>query len=254
MKVLIIEDEHCIADQLERKLRQIDRNVEIVAKLDSVEAARRFFASGCEFNLIMTDIRLGDGLVFEALEMLDKGAHVVFVTAYDEYAVTAFKYNGIDYILKPPSDDDLVAALERARTLSQTESVAHRIKSLRRDNNKKYRTRFLVSPRRGEHEVIDADNIAYFIKDGFKVRMYTFDGRGVCLTESLDQLIDELDTQTFMRVNRQYILNKHAVGCVTVLLTRKLRVNVCDGVGGNPDILVSREKCSEFKAWLLDAE
>ncbi|MDE7397578.1 MAG: LytTR family DNA-binding domain-containing protein [Muribaculum sp.] len=255
MKILIIEDEALIASRLERMLLSVDPSVEIVGKLGSVASVRDFFTlRPHDVDLIMSDIRLGDGLVFDALSSIDDKPHVVFVTAYDEYAVKAFKYNGIDYILKPPSAEDLTMALQRARQLGGTVSPSAMLSEINRTTSVQYRRRFMAETGVGVHRLIDVDNIALFYIEYGQVWFRTFDGLKATVEESLDRLSAELDPAKFFRVNRQHIVNIGAIKETKMLWSRKLRLILDDVVGYSGDIVASREKISVLRQWLKGIE
>ncbi len=251
MRILIIEDETLIANRLERMLLSVDPTVEVVGKLGSVASVRRFFSGHhVGVDLIMSDIRLGDGLVFDALSAIEEMPHVVFVTAYDEYAVKAFKYNGIDYILKPPSAEDLTMALQRASQLNGTETPSAMLSEIDRSAPVQYRRRFMAEAGMGVHRVIDVDAIALFYIEYSQVWLHTFDGLKAAVSDSLDRLSAELDPAKFFRVNRQHIVNITAVKETKMLWSRKLRLILDDRAGFSGDIVASREKISVLKHWL----
>lgn len=252
MRILIIEDEELIGRRLQRMLTEVDPTVEVVDILRSVKAIVQYFGHTDvpHIDLIMSDIRLGDGLVFEALGALDIKTHIVFVTAYDEYAITAFKYNGIDYILKPPSADDLKAALRRAGSLGAASTPSATLSGLVKQPEVTYRRRFLVETGTDTHRVVDVDNVAYLTTRNGVVWLRTFDDDEAVAGDSLERLSAELDPAVFFRANRQYLVNIAAIDGTTMLWNRKIRVTLKPGLPTGADIVVSREKITGFRNWL----
>lgn len=253
MKVLIIEDERYIASKLARMLGEIDSDIEIVDILDSVEAVKQYFSSAPtpQVDLIMSDISLGDGLVFEALSAVDVHAHIVFVTAYDSFAIQAFKFNGIDYILKPPTADDLKAALARARSLAPSTTPAAVVAPLvRTSSSKDYRHRFLVRTDGGDTRVIDIDDVLLIraVPNGLAI---TVDGvEWINIGISLLKLEEKLDPKVFFRISRQYIISISVVAGIKWTLGRKLKILPADGFGFTGELIVSRDRTHEMRSWL----
>jgi DNA-binding LytR/AlgR family response regulator len=162
----------------------------------------------------------------------------------------AFKYNGIDYILKPPSSRDIAEALRRARSLAATSTPAHTLTDFGVAPGKSYRRRFLAESSVGVNRVIDAANVALFRIEYGQVGLVTFDGFTASVKESLDRLEAELDPRIFFRANRQYIVNVNAIEATVMLWTRKLRLALCSAVDCDDEIIVSRERIAPLRQWL----
>ena len=246
MNILIIEDERSSAERLRRLIEGFGPECKIVAAVESK-------AGHPEVDLILSDIQLGDGLSFAALRDAPASIPVIFTTAYDHYAVQAFKFNSIDYLLKPVDEDELRTALKRMeeyqkdQTPSTTDAIAQLLESVKSPPIR-YRERFLIPSRADEYIVVLAPEVSHItIQDGV-VRLYTLSGEVYLAGPTLDQVEKELDPQRFMRVNRQYIVSASAVEKLSTWFLGKMRVHL----KGYPDteIIVSKEKASSVKRWL----
>lgn len=254
MKILIIEDEQSSAERLKRLLEACDRQYEIAGILASNAEVETFFKAGAEpVDLILSDIQLGDGLSFESLRHAPGSIPVIFTTAYDHYAVQAFKFNSLDYLLKPVDADELRAALKKAETAkrtassSTTDALADLLASIR-GQAIRYRERFLIPYRADEYIIIPATEVSHIlIRDG-AVRLCTLSGRSYLLNMSLDEVESQLDPVRFMRVNRQFIINASAVEKLSTYFLGKMRIHM----SGYPqtEILVGKDKVATVKKWL----
>jgi len=246
MNILIIEDEQNSALRLKRLLEGMDGNYEVVSIVGSNAAAKSFFASQHpSIDLILSDIQLGDGLSFEALRSAPADIPVIFTTAYDQYAVQAFKFNSIDYLLKPIDETELKAALLKA--VSSTDTITQILDVLGK-GTVRYRERFLIPYRADEFLIIRASDVSHIvIRDGV-VRLCTLSGDTHTLSMTLDEVESQLDPQRFMRVNRQYIVCASAVERISTWFQGKLRIYL----KGFPDdeITISKEKVPAVKRWL----
>lgn len=247
MKVLIIEDEYTISKRLEKMLNEISSDIVVLDKLNSLRSVRNYFTKCFQVpDVIFSDIRLNDGLIFDALHDIDIRSHIVFVTAYDEYAIKAFKFNGIDYILKPPTIESLKFALKRAQDLSG-EHIEENIRFL---DKSQYITRMICNSKGGTSKVVDVNDIAFFNIEYGGVGLKTFDNYRFELDESLDQLASNLDPNLFFRANRQYIININSIESVVNLWNRKLELKLKYPITNQDSILISKEKITQFRNWL----
>ena len=254
MNILIIEDERSSAERLRRLIEGFGPEYKIAAVVESNAEAKAFFQSGhSRVDLILSDIQLGDGLSFDALGDAPDSIPVIFTTAYDHYAVQAFKFNSIDYLLKPVDEDELRTALKRVDEYqkelapSTTDAIAQLLESVKRQAIR-YRERFLIPSRADEYLVVLASEVSHItIQDGV-VRLYTLSGDPYLLDLTLDQAEKEMDPQRFMRVNRQFIVNIAAVEKLSNWFLGKMRVHL----KGYPEteIIVSKEKAPTVKRWL----
>lgn len=251
MKVLIIEDEPLVAKDLERLIMALDDDVEIVAVLPSVLLGKQWFAENSLPELIFSDIRLSDGISFELFESRDIRCPIIFTTAYDEYAIRAFKLNSIDYLLKPIDKKELMSALAKYKSLSIGDVVNEQLKSMlskwKDTSEKKYKERFLTLHRNALVPVA-AEEILFFRKDEL-IHLHTIGGeKYISEHQTLDEIEGLVNPYYFFRMNRQYLVHRHAVGKIKTThkgLTIELK-------GTHPvEIDMSREKATIFKEWMV---
>lgn len=251
MKIVIIEDERLTANDLELTIRQYDASIEVTAKLLSVKDAVRYFNDHEAPDLIFSDIQLGDGLSFEIFKATPVNVPVIFCTAYDEYALDAFRANGIDYLLKPFTLATVSEALNKFKRLvqlprqhdsSQFETILQFFEKKSTGN-----ANAILVPYRDKIIPIRFQDIALFGLENDVVHMLTFDEKTYFPNKSLDDL-EKMAGKKFYRANRQYLVNRNAVVDVSNHLGRKLRVNVSISI--KEMILVSRDKVSHFLKWL----
>ncbi|SFO21943.1 two component transcriptional regulator, LytTR family [Chitinophaga sp. YR627] len=246
MKILVIEDEIKTAKALIKLISTIDPDAEIVASLQTVSAAIEYLSASPSPDLIFMDIQLADGSCFDIFKEATVTAPVIFCTAYDEYAIEAFKANGIDYILKPFTEETLAAAFKKVaglrRSLAQQEVKP--VYPLPLQQGKKS---FLVF-RDNKYVVIAVDNISFFyIKNDFPA-LVTFDGKEYTLSQSLDTISAQLPPEQFYRINRQYLINFSAVHEVEHYFGRKLLVHLKTATPEK--IIIGKNKATEFLHWL----
>jgi two-component system, LytTR family, response regulator LytT len=252
MNILIIEDELIAARRLEKILKGLVPELHILALLESVEQSVVWFRQNLPPDLILMDIQLSDGSSFEIFSQVSITSPVIFVTAYDEYALQAFKVNSIDYLLKPIDKDELVQSLEKYKRLMQFKEYApppdmtQLINSLR-DAKPNYKTRFLVKS--GQTFItIFTQEIAYLCAEHKVTYLVTREGKKHIIDLTLEELEDQLDPKVFFRLNRQFIAAVHAIIKLHNYFNRKLKVELHPPT--DIDVLVSRERSHEFKTWL----
>ncbi len=248
-KILILEDEQLNADRIQRLMFSIRPNTEILAVLTSVKKTVDWLAINENPDLILMDIRLADGVSFEIFNLADVKCPVVFTTAYDEYAVQAFKYNSIDYLLKPVEKDELEAAITKfENSLQHSYQQSPLIEELiRQMQPKAYRTRFFL-PYRDGYRKISMEDIAFFYSHLTITYANLFNGEKVVVPQTLETLEQELEPKNFFRVNRQYILHANSIEKVHNFFNGKLKLKVKNY--SEEDIIVSRTKAPLFKTWL----
>ena len=257
MNILIIEDEEPAARRLARLLTETAPDVHIVATIPSVAASVRWLQESRVIDLIMSDIHLSDGLSFEVFRQVEPPAPIIFTTAYDEYAIQAFKLNSVDYLLKPIVADELRAALakfERTRLPISSPlipaSLPFDVEALLRSLHHPataYRQRFLVSYKES-FLPIQASDVAYFHSESKVTRLVRPDGRWFALPETLDDLTAQLDPRRFFRANRQVIVSLSSVQAAHQHFNGKLKLSLLPAPA--EDVMVSRERAGDFKAWL----
>jgi two-component system LytT family response regulator len=250
MKILIIEDELLVAKDLENLLRRIETTAQIQSILSSVEASRKWLASHPQPDLILSDIQLSDGISFEIFENYPVSCPIIFTTAYDDYAIRAFKLNSIDYLLKPVDGKELAAALSKYKSLSTENVLADQLKSLmsgwNQQQHKKYKERFLTLHRNTLVPVVQQD-IAFFQKEEL-IHLHTMNNEKlICEHQTLDEIESLLNPEIFFRINRQFIIHIQSVGRIKTThkgLTIQLKPPF------NNEMDISREKAAAFKKWI----
>ncbi len=251
MKVLIIEDEPLAAGRLKNVLLSIDASINILEVLDTVKYSVKWLSENDHPDLIFMDIQLADGLSFEIFESTIIKVPIIFTTAYDEYALKAFKVNSIDYILKPIDEESMRHALEKYRTLmpqtNEQEVLLNRIGSAMQMLTKKYKERFVTKV--GEHlRFIDVEEVLYFFSTDKVTFCITRDSRKHILDFTLDQLDDLVDPQKFCRINRKYIVS--VSGISDVISHTNSRLKLVLKASDDNDVIVARERVQRFKDWL----
>ena len=248
--LLIIEDEQNSAERLKRLIKERFKEYRIVAIVKSNAVVCNFFKNqSSNIDLILSDIQLGDGASFESLRNISNSIPIIFITAYNHYAVQAFKFNSIDYLLKPIDADELFVALNKfeQKNISTTQSIAQLLTAL----NEKvlhYRERFLIPYKGDEYIIIQTTEVSHIhIKDGI-VRIYTMSGKEYCINMSLDDIETQLDPRYFMRVNRQFIINASAVEKLSNYFLGKMRIYISNYP--SVEIYVSKDKVASVKKWL----
>lgn len=254
MKVVILEDEALAAERLSNLIKQYNNLIDIIAYLDSVNDAVAWFRSAPPPDLAFFDIQLADGRSFEIFERCNIKCPVIFTTAYDEYALNAFKVNSIDYLLKPIDLESLTKAFQKYETLKSTfsnkntsnitlETMQKVIQSLHKPN---YKTRFIVKSGTQLHSV-PTEEILYFYHEDKIVWLKRKDYKKFAVDFTLEQLDTMLDPTHFFRLNRQIITSFSAIKEVTTYHNSRLKIKLLDN---EKPVIVSRERVGEFKTWL----
>ncbi|WP_179333064.1 LytR/AlgR family response regulator transcription factor [Winogradskyella costae] len=250
MNVIIIEDEKPSARRLQRMLKVLDIDAETM--LHSVEESIEWFKNNEHPDLIFLDIQLSDGLSFEIFEAIEIKSAVIFTTAYDEYALKAFKLNSIDYLLKPIDDEDLQTAVEKYKgRLPQKQSVTldfNDIKNLLVNPiEREYKKRFSVKV--GQHlKLINIEDIECIYSENKGTYAYTSEGRNYLLDATLDELEAELEPDIFFRVSRKFYVNINAIKDMVSYTNSRLQIKL--NRFNDHDIIVARERVKDFKNWL----
>ena len=252
MRVVIIEDENPAIIKLENLLKKYDKEIEVVGKLTSVEQSVNWLTNpNNSADLFFMDIRLTDGLSFDIFEQVEITKPVIFITAYNEYAVKAFKVNSIDYLLKPLTYDDLHRSMEKIKSLRDNLPAKehlhyNEISTLLQQIQKKYKTRFLVKV--GDHlKSIKTENILLFYAEGRTVYIITAKNNKYIIDYTLEELVKHLDPDIFFRSNRTFIVNINAIKDVLIYSNSRLRVLL--NFNFDKEIIVSRDKVAKLKTW-----
>ena len=274
MKILIIEDEQSSADRLQRMLEgehqivdvctsnaevkaffgdelhaQVDLTSSNPLTLDHQQAS--LHSSHSIVDLILSDIQLGDGLSFESLKTVPTAIPVIFTTAYDHYAVQAFQFNSIDYLLKPIDSEELYAALAKVKQIvnspSTTDAIAQLLASVK-SQTIRYRERFLIPYRADEYIIVPVSNVSHITIRNGVVRLCTLEGKHHTLNMTLEEVESQLDPQRFMRVNRQFIISAVDVQKLSTYFLGKIRIHM--NAVPDEEIIVSKDKVATVKRWL----
>lgn len=249
MRVLIIEDEPLAAEKLQHILQKLDQDIEILAVLETVEESINWFTGHPEPDLVFMDIQLDDGICFEIFESVKISAPIIFTTAYDEYAIRAFKVNSVDYLLKPVSPEDLAVSLNKFRNIfpgkaEQEKKISHLYDQL----VKNYKTRFFVKLGNHFHSVSVKDIACFYIQErGTFIK--TLVGKNFDIDYSLDQVQKLLDPIQFFRINRNYIINLDSITDIINYSSSRLKI-ILKNFEHLEDLIVSRDKTADFKQWL----
>lgn len=250
MNVIIIEDEKPAARLLQRKLQKL--NIEAQTMLHSVEESLEWFSNNPHPELIFLDIQLSDGLSFEIFETMPIKSAVIFTTAYDEYALRAFKLNSIDYLLKPIDEEDLEVAVNKYRNLQpQNQNLSLDFDQIRRmltnPSEKSYKKRFTV--KMGQHlKMINIEDAECFYSENKGTYIRTTDGRDYLLENTLEQLETEIDPAKFYRVSRKFIVSINAIKDIVVYTNSRLKIIL--PTYKEDEVIVSRERVNDFRNWL----
>jgi DNA-binding LytR/AlgR family response regulator len=250
MNVLIIEDEKPAARLLQRKLQKL--GLEANTMLHSVEESIEWFSNNPHPELIFLDIQLSDGLSFEIFESIAINSAVIFTTAYDEYALRAFKLNSIDYLLKPIDEDDLEAAVNKYRgQQTKVQSLSLDFDQIKRmlanPAEKSYKKRFTV--KMGQHlKMINIEDAECFYSENKGTYIHTVDGRDYLLELTLEQLENEIDPAKFFRVSRKFIVSITGIKDIVVYTNSRLKIIL--PTYKEDEVIVSRERVNDFRSWL----
>jgi DNA-binding LytR/AlgR family response regulator len=249
IRTLIIEDEAPAAKRLKKLLENLAPDIEILGIIDTVESAVKWFETHPRPDLIMLDIQLGDGLSFEIFRKTEINSHVIFTTAYDEYAIKAFELNSIDYLLKPVDETRLANSLVKFRKLQPSTQSVNLVKLLESIENKsdRFKKRFVVNIA-NKLKVVDTSEIAYFYSKEKNTFLCTSDNRHYPLDFSLDHIEELLNPATFFRVSRQIIVNFNNIAKIDIL--SKSRIKIETNPPSNEEMLVSSARTSDFRVWL----
>lgn len=248
MKALIIEDEILASKHLQQVLDEVG-NIIIVAVLESINQTVKWFEVNPHPDIVFMDIHLSDGSAFEIFKSVNIKCPIVFTTAYDEYALKAFKVNSIDYLLKPIDAKDVQEALKKLAELASGDIMQIAINNLITTLKKgsKYKTHFLI-PVKGDKLIpVQTNDLACFFVDSGTIRTTTFEGKTYSLDFTLDELTELLDPGLFFRANRQYIISRKSIKDIDLWFNSRLSVNL--NVVVPEKIVISRGRIPEFKNW-----
>ena len=251
MKVIIIEDEKPAARRLNRMLSEF-KNLEVVGMLHSVAESIDWFLNNKHPDLILLDIQLSDGLSFEIFDNVEIKSAIIFTTAYDEYALKAFKLNSIDYLLKPIDEDELANAINQFEEKFKKDNTSNfNIESIKelfnKSEEKTYKKRFTIKI--GQHlKIINLSEIECFYSQDKATYLHTKENRDYIIDSTLEQLKEILNPNLFFRVNRKFIIKLDAIKDIISYTNSRLELKL--NHFNDEQIIVSREKVKEFKEWI----
>ncbi len=249
MKVVIIEDEQLNALRLEKMLKEMDSEIQVAEVLDSVEAAVDYLQSAKGIDLIFLDIQLTDGLGFDILPKIDATIPLIITTAYDQYAIEAYKFLSLDYLLKPIKESELKKSLKKFHQFYKKNKKlslpVQQIKDLLQPENY---TKVFICKRGKNRYPVKTDQIAYFYSEDRDVWVKTFEGKEFNISVTLDQLDKQVDPQHFFRANRKLISSKQAILKFEIMAKSRIKVSL------DPEtpfeVIISSEKAALFKNWI----
>ncbi|GGH64030.1 two-component system LytT family response regulator [Filimonas zeae] len=250
MRVVIIEDERPNILRLKKLLAEIDATIEVVATLDTVTGSVAWFQENEAPDVALMDIRIADGLSFDIFPKVHVPCPVIFTTAYDEYAVRAFKVNSLDYLLKPVEKDDLQQALAKVNVAKEPQDANVLVQQLLELVNKKqpaYRTRFMI-PFRDGYKTVNVSEVDFIHYSHTITYLVLKDGNQLPISLTMEELEEQLNPEEFFRVNRQHIIHAGSIDSIQNYSGSKLRIVLKRDP--QREIMVSREKVPVFKEWL----
>lgn len=252
MRALIIEDEKAAVRNLKAAIDELGRDIEVIGQLDSIAASIEWLREQPAPDLLFLDIHLADGSAFEIFEHVDITCPIIFTTAYDEYALRAFKVNSVDYLLKPIDADDLRQALDKLERLGGQKPRAQPDDNYRAilralGGERNYKSHFLI-PAKGDRLIpIETETILYFHIANGQVKAIDDTGRDHLFPQTLDELADALDPHLFFRANRQFLIAKRAIREASLWFNGRLSITL--SVPTPERIIISKARAAEFKAW-----
>ncbi|MBB4802345.1 two-component system LytT family response regulator [Flavobacterium nitrogenifigens] len=249
MKILIVEDESINASRLKRLLEELEPNCEIAGIIDTVVDTVAWLNSNPTPDLITMDIRLADGLSFAIFEEVNITCPVIFTTAYDEYAIRAFKVNSIDYLMKPIEKNELEHALTKFKSLNKNETSYTNITGILKELIQKpvFRMRFLVTYRDG-YKSVDVSDIDFIYSEFKTSNLFLKSGTIISIPQTMEELEQELDPNIFFRANRQFFIRAESIKSIANYFNAKLKIQL--KLDPEREVIISREKTPLFKQWM----
>ena len=248
MQILIVEDEPRAASQLQDMLAKCDFEYKLLDILDTVEDTISWFQSNDTPDLVFMDIQLADGLSFEIFQKVEIDSPIIFTTAFDQYAIQAFKVNSVDYLLKPIQKEDLNAALNKFTKVNKPANIDTDILKQLLGSLEKPNTRRGILVKEGSSFVqIDISQFLYFYSEDSITFGITKDKRYI-IEETIDQLFSSLNQDEFFKINRGQIISKHSIVKLDPYFNHRVKLFV--SIARDQEFIVSRQKTAEFKAWM----
>jgi len=248
MRILIVEDETAAYENLVDILGKIDPEIQIVGYTESVRQTTRWLKSNAAPDLILMDIQLSDGSAFSIFKGVSVETPVIFITAYDEYAMEAFKVNSIDYLLKPIREEDLKRALEKFRKITRHDIVKLLSQMAQFSGDQLYKDKILI-PVKDKLHPVDLNEVSYFYTSEKNTRVFLKNGTSFPYSRSLEQIESTLNPADFIRANKQFIISRSSVKNITVWFDSRLLI--IPDTEPPERIYVSKNRAAEFKAWMV---
>lgn len=248
MNVVIVEDERLAAERLNDMLQASDPEIKVLKVLESVEEAVNWFSAHSSPDLIFMDIQLEDGISFEIFDEVKIEAPVVFTTAFDEYAIRAFKVNSVDYLLKPINREELAAALLKFRKIYDGQlDFESKVRRVLENVSARYKSRFFIKVG-SRFQSIPTSRICCFFVEDRNTFLKTAEGKTYDLDQSLEQLQSLVDPEQFFRINRNFLVNINCIVEIVSYSTNRLKIKL--EKGKEEGVIVSRDKVTDFKRWM----
>lgn len=249
IKCLIIEDEQLAAERLSGLIEEMFDDIRVIGNTPSIIKSIDFLSNN-KIDLIFMDIHLSDGLSFKIMEQIRIDIPIIFTTAYDKYAIKAFKYNSVDYLLKPINEDELKASIEKFKKINNTTilDISKLINSFSQVN-REYKKRFLVQIGT-KIKSIEVSNVAYFYAMDKAVYMTVKTGASYIIDNTLESLEEVLDEDKFFRINRKMIINSESIENMEAYSRGRVFISLKPNPPKGIDGIVSIDRSSEFKSWL----
>lgn len=248
MKVLIVEDETAAYESLVAILREIDSTIEVLGNTESVTQTINWLRNNPNPDLILMDIHLSDGSAFLIFERILVEVPIIFTTAYDEYAIDAFKVNSIDYLLKPIKSEDLARALNKFAKWTQTEVIQYLSKLAQLTPTTQYKEKLLI-PIKDKLLPVDLHEVSYFYTSDKNTQVCLKNGNSYPYSKTLEQISISLNPSDFYRANKQYIIARNSVKNITIWFDNRLLITLDTNVPER--IYISKNKAAEFKEWIV---
>lgn len=248
MKILIVEDETAALDNLVEILSKIDATIQIAGTTESIRQTIKWLESNQNPDLILMDIHLSDGSAFSIFDKMTIETPVIFTTAYDEYAIEAFKVNSIDYLLKPIKQEELKRVIEKFRKWTQNDVLKYISQLTQFTPSPGYNDKLLI-PFHDKLQPVNLSEISFFYTSDKNTQIYLRNGKTLSYSKTLEQIERSLNPADFFRANKQFILSRNSVSNITVWFDSRLLISV--DTEPPERIYVSKNKAAEFKAWMV---
>lgn len=249
MQVLIVEDETAAYDSLVEILKEIDPTIQVLGNTESVSQTISWLNTHPVPDLILMDIHLSDGAAFLIFDHIEIEAPIIFTTAYDEYAIEAFKVNSIDYLLKPIKSSDMERAIQKFKRFTQNDIASYISKITQLTPTKQYKDKILI-PVQDKLIPIDLQTVSFFYTTDKSTFIYLKDGTQYPYSRTLEQINATLNPNNFYRANKQFIIARNAVQSITIWFDNRLLITLDTETPER--IYVSKNKASDFKEWMVN--